>query len=125
MVQEGHKQGAAGCQFHNLSVDTGAKVLLMGLHVVLSHKEPRKLISTQIWISQTEIATPFISFLARLSNSHFISDAARVNFAADHNSFVSFPEQAAAQAPGQGCWHLVGDTGQAPAHAQKSRQGEL
>ena len=31
------------------------------------------------------------------------------------------PEQAPAQAPGQGRRHLVGDTGQAAAHAQKGR----
>ena len=49
----------------------------------------------------------------------------RVCAAAHLHAPGPFPKQAPAQAPGPGRRHLVGDAGQAPAHAQEGRQGAL
>ena len=49
----------------------------------------------------------------------------RVRAAAHLHPPGPLPQQAAAQAPGQGRGHLVGHPRQAPAHAQEGRQGEV
>ena len=49
----------------------------------------------------------------------------RVRAAAHLHPPGPLPQQAAAQAPGQGRGHLVGHPRQAPAHAQEGRQGAL
>ena len=52
-------------------------------------------------------------------------DPTRVHPPPDNHPPGPLPQQAAAQAPGQGRGHLVGHPRQAPAHAQEGCQGEV